>query len=377
MRVDFIMPMPGSQRMNSLEFAYALHSIRWIIRIALTAILVYQISTAWRKHPIITTLLSVVLIGSIYLTNFPMSADTMFKQMSDQNFANHQGNQIDTNRLIIGVILGNQAKAYPINIIAHHHQVKDKLNDQNIMVTYCSFCRTGRVYNPMLNGKLLDFRLVGMDHFNAMFEDSETKSWWRQVNGTCVTGKLKGQKLNEIECYQTTLKTWLKLYPQSLILQEDAAFKTAYKALEKFDDGTIKSSLIGRDKKSDAFKSWVLWIKNKNEIKKIDWTEIERKQYEVVELKNSTCLVLSNDKQSCLAFDISQLAKKHTIKPPQWNIKVTENYFEITDTLNHINSRFNYLGKAISVPVNSIKIDLPKIQCTQEFKHSFDQFHDK
>lgn len=59
------------------------------------------------------------------------------------------------------------------------------------MVTYCTVCRTGRVYSPMVNGKLETFRLVGMDHFNAMFEDASTKSWWRQSNGDCIAGPLK------------------------------------------------------------------------------------------------------------------------------------------------------------------------------------------
>jgi hypothetical protein len=63
------------------------------------------------------------------------------------------------------------------------------------MITYCTVCRTGRVFEPVVNGKFEKFRLVGMDHFNAMFEDVTTKSWWRQVTGEAITGKLKGQQL--------------------------------------------------------------------------------------------------------------------------------------------------------------------------------------
>lgn len=305
-----------------------------------------------------------------------MSADNMFKQMVDQKFANKNENKIDTNRLVIGVVIGNQAKAYPINIIAHHHQIKDKLNEENILVTYCSVCRTGRVFNPTLDGKLLNFRLVGMDHFNAMFEDSDTKSWWRQVNGECIIGDLKGQKMNEITCYQTTLKTWLMLYPESLILQEDSAFKNEYKKLESFDDGSVSSRLIGRDKNPNSFKSWVLWIKHNNEIKNIDWSEIEKAQYKIVEFQQSTCFIVSNDKQSCLAFDISQIAKTYKSKPIEWKINLTESQFEIIDPNTNQVSIFNYLGESMAEN-NSVKHTLPQIQCTQEFKHSFDDFNDK
>ncbi len=53
-----------------------------------------------------------------------------------------------------------------------------------------------------------------MDHFNAMFEDETTKSWWRQVNGEAITGKLKGQQLPEVFSTQTSLAKWLQLNPQ-------------------------------------------------------------------------------------------------------------------------------------------------------------------
>lgn len=177
LRVYFIMPMPGSQKINSIDLAYFLHSYRWVFRIAFIAMMLFSVSIAWNQLRKTTITLLLFLGLSAYLTNFPMSADTMFKMMNQQNFANKQGNLIDTNRLIIGVVIGNEAKAYPINIIAHHHQVKDKIAGQEILVTYCSVCRTGKVYNPTIKGKSTDFRLVGMDHFNAMFEDPETKSW--------------------------------------------------------------------------------------------------------------------------------------------------------------------------------------------------------
>ena len=61
-----------------------------------------------------------------------------------------------TNRdhLIIGVVINNEAKAYPIEIIGYHHQVRDTIGGEPVMITYCTVCRTGRVYSPYVNGKL-------------------------------------------------------------------------------------------------------------------------------------------------------------------------------------------------------------------------------
>ena len=74
------------------------------------------------------------------------------------------------------------------------------------MVSYCTVCRTGRVFAPVIAGRPATFRLVGMDHFNAMLEDQATGSWWRQANGEAITGQLKGTRLPELPSVQLTLK---------------------------------------------------------------------------------------------------------------------------------------------------------------------------
>ena len=105
--------------------------------------------------------------------------------------------------------------------LGYHHHIQDVVGGSPVLVTYCTVCRTGRVFEPVVNGKQETFRLVGMDHFNAMLEDATTKSWWRQATGEAVSGKLKGQKLPEVFSTQTLLATWLLLHPASKIMQAD------------------------------------------------------------------------------------------------------------------------------------------------------------
>jgi hypothetical protein len=114
------------------------------------------------------------------------------------------------------------------DFLGYLHQVQDTIGGKPVIVTYCTVCRTGRVFEPVVNGKPEKFRLVGMDHFNAMFEDETTKSWWRQVNGEAITGKLKGQQLPEMFSTQTSLTKWLQLNPASLIMQADSDYIKSY-----------------------------------------------------------------------------------------------------------------------------------------------------
>lgn len=203
--VFFIMPMPGSQEMNSLDLAYFLYSWRWGFRLLFGLMIILGVAAAFRSSKWWPTVSLLVVFGVVYLTNFKMAADTMFYQPTNLQLTGSADNLVDNERLVLGITYNGQAKAYPIQFLGYHHQVRDSIGGKPIMVTYCTVCRTGRVFEPIVNGKAETFRLVGMDHYNAMFEDQTTRSWWRQVTGEAVAGALKGQILPEFPSTQTTL----------------------------------------------------------------------------------------------------------------------------------------------------------------------------
>jgi len=177
------MPMPGSQEMNSIDLAYFLHSKRWIIRTLLGLMMFTGIITAWKSNRWITLFLIVIACVVTYMTHFKMAADTMFYQPKTLLLQPVAENRIEKDRLVLGISHNGQAKAYPIQFLGYHHQVQDSIGGKPVIVTYCTVCRTGRVFEPIVNGQIEIFRLVGMDHYNAMFEDATTKSWWRQATG--------------------------------------------------------------------------------------------------------------------------------------------------------------------------------------------------
>ncbi|MEO6132875.1 MAG: DUF3179 domain-containing (seleno)protein, partial [Saprospiraceae bacterium] len=167
--VYFIMPIPGSQDMNSISLAYFLHSHQWLIRGILGLLIILCLISAWRGSKI-RVLVSLALTGAIiYMVNFKMAADHMFYQPTKLTLLNASGNKINAEKIIIGVTYRDEAKAYPVQFLGFHHQIRDSIGGKPIMITYCTVCRTGRVFEPVVNGKEEIFRLVGMDHFNAMF----------------------------------------------------------------------------------------------------------------------------------------------------------------------------------------------------------------
>lgn len=304
LNVYLIMPMPGSQQMNSIDVAYFLYQWRWAFRIVFTALMIVGAYKFWWKNWWAPLLFLLLLVSVIYIVNFQMAADHMFYKPTQVLMANETNNKVDSGRLVIGVVNNGEAKAYPIRFLGYHHQVQDTVGGKPLLITYCTVCRTGRVYEPIVNGKPEQFRLVGMDHFNAMLEDATTKSWWRQATGEAVSGKLKGQKLPEFFSTQTSLTKWLALNPNSLVMQEDPAFKNEYDTTGKFETGKSTSKLTGTDSLSWKDKSWVIGVKAGKEKKAYDWNELKEKRIinDVLDGQN-IILVLAQDDKSFFAFE--------------------------------------------------------------------------
>jgi hypothetical protein len=369
LKVYLIMPMPGSQLANNVELAYAINKFIWVSRILGAALLLpsvyYLMSSGKLWKQIAAGFLTLFLSGLIYVTNFVMLADKMFYQPETKLLLPVKENIIENERAVLGVSINGEAKAYPIQLIGYHHQVRDSVGGEPVMVTYCTVCRTGRVYKPEVNGKPEAFRLVGMDQFNAMFEDATTKSWWRQATGECCAGPLKGKRLEEISVRQMTLAAWKNIYPETLVLQPDSKFLTAYKHLEGYDNGTQHGSLTGSDTSSFHKKSWIVGVITPGGEKMYDWNELRQKRIIQDEVGGKPIvLVMEQDDQSF--YVLSRKLKDRVL-----NIVYQQEKNTLTD------SSTAYCWNLNGTPYSAASglEGLVPVQAYQEFYHSFTTFH--
>jgi hypothetical protein len=354
--VWFIMPMPGSQRLPSVGFAYFLFTWRWAFRALFGAMMLASMKPAfsvasWRK---VAPALALIVVGAVaYLTNFVMAADAMFKQPDVLTMAPVAQNKVDTARLVVGTVINGEARAYPVQFIGYHHQVRDSVGGKPVLVSYCTVCRTGRIFTPMVGGSLEDFRLVGMDHFNAMFEDRKTKSWWRQANGEAITGELKGTKLAELPSWQVSLSQWLALYPNSLIMQADPAYVSRYGKSFDYESGASRSDLTGTDTASWKEKSWVVGVTVGDASKAFDWNRLKKERVVNEEVgEKPVVVVLARDDKSYFVFERPDTATRFALRG---------------DSLVAGRAMYSLAG---SGPAGALK----PLQASQEFWHSWRTF---
>ena len=367
LQVYFIMPFPGSQKADTIDIAYFLFKNILYIRLSalvLIAYLVFKSFATWKKWKKIVFIVFILFYSGIfYLVNFKFLADKMFYQPKNKSLVDIHRNKVNNDNLVVGVIINDEARAYPVEIIGYHHQVQDTVGGQPVMVTYCTVCRTGRVFSPFVNGKKESFRLVGMDHFNAMFEDASTKSWWRQGTGEAIKGPMKGQKLIEIPSQQMTLASWLRDNPYSLILQPDTIFNKQYENLKGFDEGTLKSKLEKRDSGSWNFKSWVIGIDYNGNSKAYDWNELVSKKIIADSLPGLPLIIaIEPDEASFHVWN-------RQINNLSLNFIADSSGFKDLNTL----SIWNFNGVCIDGELKGAK--LMTIQASQEFWHSWLTFH--
>jgi hypothetical protein len=249
-----------------------------------------------------------------------------------------------------------------VRFIVYHHQVRDTVGGKPVMVTYCSVCRTGRVYDPVVNGQPETFRLVGMDHFNAMFEDATTGSWWRQVSGEAVTGKRKGEQLGVLPFTQVTLKRWFELHPAGKVLQADGTPPDKFDAEGKFERGESKGDLTRTDPKSWEEKSWVLGVEVGTASKAYDWNRLKKDRVINTEVGGTpVVLALAQDEKSFVAYE----------RPAGATFTLDG------DTLVAGDKRYDFAGREVTeTQVSGFRSQvLHPIKASQEFWHSWRTFH--
>ena len=369
LRVYFLMPFPGSQVSNTVSYAYWLdQSIVWIRCLALLLTCFAWLAAFKNGRTWAIILLPVILLAYclvFFVFNFRLQADRIFYQPVNKSFTFAGNSDMDRSKLVVGVVIDGQAKAYPIQLIGYHHQVMDTIGKTPVMITYCTVCRSARVFSPIVNGKQETFRLVGMDHFNAVFEDATTKSWWQQATGMAITGPLKGNVLKIFPSSQLTLDAWLRQYPKSLVMKPDTVFMDNYFGLEDYDKGTMRSSLVRRDLASWQRNSWVIGVINNYSSKAYDWNELLQKKIIQDSVDGMPILLtIENDSASFHVYD-------RRVDDTTLSFQVSGNQDLLVDEKTR--SSWNMDGVCIRGLLAGKKL-LP-VQSYNEFWHSWQTFH--
>jgi hypothetical protein len=121
--------------------------------------------------------------------------------------------------LVIGLAVGGEAHAYPVNVLSLHEVVNDVVGGRAVAITWCPLCSSALGFDRMIRRRILTFGVSGyLYHANQVLFDRETGSLWSQLLGGAVTGPLRGTKLTDVPVVETTWGEWLAAHPRTLVL---------------------------------------------------------------------------------------------------------------------------------------------------------------
>lgn len=136
---------------------------------------------------------------------------------------------LNSHDLVVGIIDGIEARAYPHKILNWHEIVNDEINGNAVTINYCPLTGTAFGWKSESNGVKTTFGVSGLLYnSNLILYDRNTDSNWSQLRLECVNGKLISEKPKLINIVETTWDIWETLYPNSKVLSEQTGFSRQY-----------------------------------------------------------------------------------------------------------------------------------------------------
>ena len=132
---------------------------------------------------------------------------------------------------VIGVIINDQSRAYPIAILIQHEAVNDVLGETPILVVYCPLCDSVSVLERRLDGKTHEFGVSGLLYnSNVLLYDRDDDSLWSQLGFSAISGPNAGRSLPHLGWELTTFADWSNRHPESTVLSVDTGHQRNYRS---------------------------------------------------------------------------------------------------------------------------------------------------
>ncbi|MEM3031590.1 MAG: DUF3179 domain-containing protein [Nitrososphaerota archaeon] len=131
--------------------------------------------------------------------------------------------------LVVGLYHKGVARAYPLKILVWHEIVNDVVAGDPIVVTYCPLCYTSTAFIRVLEGEPVEFGVSGkLYNSDLVMYDRKTDTYWSQIWGVAILGKLAGQALQRIQVDVMTWEKWKNLHPDTEVLTTETGFSRPY-----------------------------------------------------------------------------------------------------------------------------------------------------
>jgi len=130
---------------------------------------------------------------------------------------------------VISFQLGDDARAYPIQILMWHEIVNDTVDDMPVIVTFCPLCNTAIAFERTIDGQPTTFGTTGRLRFsNLIMYDRATETWWQQATGEAIAGEYTGKQLTFLPASIIAWADFKTAHPNGRVLSRDTGHARDY-----------------------------------------------------------------------------------------------------------------------------------------------------
>lgn len=130
---------------------------------------------------------------------------------------------------VVGVVIDDQARAYPLNVLNWHEAINDSLGRVPIAVIYCPLCDSVSVVDRRLGDKTYTFGISGLLlNSNVLLYDRTDQALWSQVGLRAISGPNAGKSLRHLPWELTTFKDWSAKRPGSTVVSFNTGHERDY-----------------------------------------------------------------------------------------------------------------------------------------------------
>ncbi len=220
------------------------------------------------------------------------------------------------NEPVITLKIGDEARAYPLQILIWHEIVNDEIGGESVIVTFCPLCYTAIAFDRKLDGKTYSFGVSGMlRHSDMIMFDRETESWWQQFSGEAIVGDLTGKKLKQFPSQIVSFEQFSNAFPNGKVLSRETGHDREYgkNPYLGYDDINNRPFLFrgNTDKRLRPMEK-IIAIEIDSKPKAYPYS-ITREKYVLTDRIGSTDIVIFHSDGASSALDKSQISESKNV----------------------------------------------------------------
>jgi hypothetical protein len=226
------------------------------------------------------------------------------------------------------------------------------------------------VWETTVDGRVLHFRLAGINNQNFIMRDDETGTWWQQVSGKAIQGPLKGKQLKGVFHDEISFSIWKREQPQGRVLKPDERILASNQYAKPNWETSVGAMRVVEGTDVDqrlAPRTLVIGVSVAGKSVAYPLTALQ-KQSPIIDTLGSVpiVIVLGDDKRSVRAFE--RTVEGHRLEFFQ---KTENNELQLIDA--ETGSTWNFEGKATSGPLSGR--ELKKVFVLEDYWFDWRIYH--